>query len=188
LKAGERIGSWLNRLQHEIGLLRTIVRNLERTPIPVDPRAVAFWRAQGIEVPPGDAGSKTTIRPAGHNAFNQLSECLMAHSEAMERGTNFPNFQTELFSQLEAFVGRDPEAIARTDAQRLVDHFTEWFKSHASPRKVFVPCVLTPGPRRGLRSARSPSSTSTQSPRASSIPPAPRRMSWPSTVSTRCLK
>jgi hypothetical protein len=44
----------------------------------------------------------------------------MALSEAMERGTNFANFQTELFSQLEAFVGRGPEAIARADAQRLV--------------------------------------------------------------------
>jgi hypothetical protein len=129
-------------LANEIGLLRTVVRNLERTPIPVDPRAVAF--AQGVEMPPGDAGSKTTIHPAGHTAFNQLSERLMAHSEAMERGTNFANFQTELFSQLEAFVGRDPEAIARADAQRLVDHFTQRFKSHASPRKVFVPCVLTP--------------------------------------------
>jgi hypothetical protein len=131
-------------LANEIGLLRTIVRNLERAPIPVDPRAVAFWRAQGVEVPPGDASWKTTIRPAGHNSFNQLSECLITHSPAMERGTNFEKFQAELFSQLEAFVGRDAETIAAADAQRLIDHFNEWFKDHASPRNVFVPCVLTP--------------------------------------------
>ena len=131
-------------LANEVGLLRTMVRNLERTPMPVDPRAVAFWRAQGIEVPVGDAGWKTTIRPAGHNAFNGLSDCLIAHSAAMERGTNFANFQTELFGQLEAYVGRDPETIGRADVQRLVDHFNEWLTGHASPRKVFVPCVLTP--------------------------------------------
>jgi hypothetical protein len=130
-------------LANEIGLLRALVRNLERTPLPVDPRAVAFWRAQGVE-PPADAGSKTTIRPAGHNAFNQLSERLIAHSPVMERGTNFEKFQTELFGQLEAFIGREPETIGQSDAQRLVDHFSAWFKSQASPRKVFVPCVITP--------------------------------------------
>jgi hypothetical protein len=131
-------------LAREVGLLRTILRNLERTPIPVDPRAVAFWRAQGIEVPPEDQTWKTTIRPAGHDAFNQLAECLIAHFPAMERGTNFANFQNELFKQLEAYVDYAPAAIVDADAQRLVDHFNEWFKGLASPRRVFVPCPLTP--------------------------------------------
>lgn len=131
-------------LANEMGLLRTIVRNLERTPIPVDPRAVAFWREQGVAVPSGDAGSKTTIRPAGHHAFNQLAESLIALSAAMERGVNFEKFQAELFTQLESYVGRDPETLARADTQRLVDHFSTWFKDQASRRMVFVPCVLTP--------------------------------------------
>ena len=128
----------------EIGLLRTIVRNLERTPVPVDPTVVAYCRAQGIEMPSGDAGWKTNVLPAGHNAFHELSECLIAHSPAMDRGTNFANFQTELFGQLEAYAGRDPDGVGRADAQQLVDHFVDWFKRHASPRGVFVPCVLTP--------------------------------------------
>lgn len=131
-------------LAPEVGQLRIVVRNLESTPIPVDPRAVDFWRAQGIEVPPGDAGKKTTIRPVGRGAFNQLSECLITRSAVMERGVNFERFQTELFGQLEAFVGRDPETILRADVLRLVDYFSDWFKSHASSRKVFVPCVLSP--------------------------------------------
>ena len=62
----------------------------------------------------------------------------------MERGTNFEKFQTELFGQLEAFVGRDAGAIGHAEAQGLVDHFAAWFKSQVFPRKVFVPCVLTP--------------------------------------------
>jgi len=66
------------RLAHEVGLLRTIVRNLERMPIPIDPRALALWRAQGIELTPGVQTWKTTIRLAGHDAFNELSECLVA--------------------------------------------------------------------------------------------------------------
>src|SRR5258706_2243807 len=131
-------------LAREVGLLGTFLRNLERTPIPVDPRAVAFWRAQGIEVPSEDQTWKTTIRPAGHDAFYQLSECLIVHLPAMERGTNFANFQNELFKQLEAYVGCAPAAIVDEDAQRLVDHFNKWFKGLASPRRVFVPCALTP--------------------------------------------
>jgi len=131
-------------LTQEVGLLRTIVRNLERSPILVDPGILAFWRAQGLEVPPGDLSSKTTIRPAGHDAFNQLSECLVARSQAMERGANFANLQNELFTRLEAYVSCDPAAIGDADARRLVDHFDEWFKGLASPRRVFVPCVLTP--------------------------------------------
>ena len=115
-------------LAHEVGLLRTIVRNMERTLIPVDPRALAFWRAQGIEVPSGDQTWKTTIRPAGHDAFNQLSECLVTLFPAVERGAKFANFQNELFTQLEAYVGCDPAAIAGADARRLTDHFNEWLK------------------------------------------------------------
>jgi hypothetical protein len=131
-------------LAHEVGLLRIIVRNLERTLIPVDPRAIALLRAQGIEAPPRDASWKTTIRPAGHDAFNQLSECLVAHFPTMERGTNFANLQSELFNKLEAYVGRAPACIESADAQALLDHLNEWFKDYASLRKVFVPCVLTP--------------------------------------------
>ena len=92
-------------LANEVGLLRTMVRNLERTPMPVDPRAVAFWRAQG-----GCRGDdwKTTIRPAGHNAFNGLSDCLIAHSAAMERGTNFANFQTRAFQPVKGLCRSGP--------------------------------------------------------------------------------
>jgi hypothetical protein len=128
---------------HEIELLRVIVRNLERTPIPVDPSVVAFWHARGFEMPPGDT-KKTNILPGGRAAFNQLAERLITHNAAMERGVNFDRFQTELFGQLEAFVSRGSETISCADVQRVADHLAGWFKVHASPRKVFVPCVLTP--------------------------------------------
>jgi hypothetical protein len=123
--------------------MRTIVRNTERSPIPVDPRAVEFWRTQGLEVPQ-EPSWITTIRPAGHDAFNELSERLMARSEAMERGADFSSVRAEVFKQLEAYVGRDPAAVVEADALRIVGHFVKWFEDLAQPRRVFVPCVLTP--------------------------------------------
>jgi hypothetical protein len=128
----------------EVGLLRTIVGNLERTPIPVDPRAVAFWRAQGIELPPGDQSWRTTILPPGRDAFNKLSELLVSAFPQMDRGADFANFQSELFKKLESFVSSDPRIIGASDVGRLVDHFNEWFSGLAWPRRVFVPCALTP--------------------------------------------
>jgi hypothetical protein len=47
---------------------------------------------------------------------------------------------------LEVYVGCDPEALVDADAKRLVDRFTAWFEGLALPRKVFVPCALTPWP------------------------------------------
>jgi hypothetical protein len=59
-------------LAQEVGLLRTIVRNLKRTPIPIDPRAVGR----------SDLEKRPSVRP-DHDAFNQFSECLVAHSPAI---------------------------------------------------------------------------------------------------------
>src|SRR5260221_13451139 len=78
-----------------------------------------FGASRGLRCRPETPVRKRTIRPAGHNAFNQLAECLIAHSAAMERGVNFEKFQAELFTQLESYVGREPETLARANTQRL---------------------------------------------------------------------
>jgi hypothetical protein len=50
-------------LTPEVGLLKTIVENLERTPIPVDPRAAGFWREQGIELEAGTPRRRASQPP-----------------------------------------------------------------------------------------------------------------------------
>jgi len=63
----------------------------------------------------------------------------------MERGTTFSNFETELFDFLATtYVGRDPASISAAEVSALHDHFAAWFAKLAGPRRIFVPCVISP--------------------------------------------
>ncbi|MBB3427964.1 hypothetical protein FHT85_004973 [Rhizobium sp. BK312] len=132
-------------LSEEIGFLRTIVKNLERSLIPLHPEYLSAMRAQGREPPTTSPMSKTAILPGGRDAFNRLCECFMRRP-LIARGASFANLQNELFAQIETYAGRDPTTIVEADARRLIDHFDAWFTALAIPRRIFVPCVLTPWP------------------------------------------
>ena len=132
-------------LSEEIGFLRTIAKNLERSLTPLHPDYLAIMRAQGQEPPTTSPISKTTILPGGQDAFNRLCECIMRRP-LIARGASFANLQNELFTQVETYAGRDPATIVEADARGLVDHFDTWFMALAVPRRIFVPCVLTPWP------------------------------------------
>ncbi len=132
-------------LSEEIGFLRTIAKNLERSSTPLHPDYLAILRAQGQEPPTTNPLSKTEILPGGHEAFNRLSECILRRP-LIARGASFANLQNELFARIETYAGSDPSAIVEADARRLVDHFDAWFTAHAVPRRIFVPCLLTPWP------------------------------------------
>ncbi|WP_128931680.1 hypothetical protein [Bradyrhizobium zhanjiangense] len=95
----------------------------------------------------------------GHQAFADLTDCLLDRLPAMERGSTYADVQTELFSFIERYVEREPSRIAGIDAEELVAHFARWFAGKASSRRVFVPCLIirTAAPRfeigRRLRSS-----------------------------------
>ncbi len=89
-------------------------------------------------------GLVAILRP-GHEAFTDLSESIIGQYPAMERGTIFGNFETELFDFLgTTYVGRDPASISAAEVSALHDHFAVWFAKLASPRNIFVPCVISP--------------------------------------------
>lgn len=131
-------------LAREIGLLRTLARNLEQTIQPLPPDYLAYVRANNLPIPSEEGIAKTTILPGGRQAFGELAECLVARSPRMERGTIHPNVLDELFKYLQTFIGRDATSIGTADAQSLVKHFDDWLESAAKPQRVFIPCVLTP--------------------------------------------
>jgi hypothetical protein len=89
-------------------------------------------------------GLVAILRP-GHEAFTELSESIIGQFPAMERGTIYANFQTELFDFLATtYIGRDLGSIDAAEASAPHDHFAEWFAKLASPRRIFVPCVISP--------------------------------------------
>ena len=130
-------------LTQETGLLRKLAPHVVKEIIPVDPDVQAYMRTHGLTVPPSGAGDRTNIQPAGRGLFQQLSECIFGHSPAMERGTQFASIQTELLGFIGAYAGRNPASITHVDAERLRDHFLEWFSKRADVRRVFVPCLLS---------------------------------------------
>lgn len=128
----------------EVGLLRALARNLISKPSPSGPITQDFLRAEGLARVRRQANGLVAILRPGHKAFTDLSESIIGQFPAMERGTIFGNFETELFDFLATYVGRDPASISAVEVSALHDHFAAWFAELASPRRIFVPCVISP--------------------------------------------
>jgi hypothetical protein len=133
----------------EIGLLRMLATHLERRPLPFEAVTQAYLRKERLGHVRENAGGVTSIGMPGHHAFSELTDCVLDRLSAMERGSTYADVQTELFSFIEAYVDREPSGIGSQDVEALVAHFASWFAGKASPRRIFVPCLLTrtPAPR-----------------------------------------
>lgn len=127
----------------EIGLLRTIASHFEQRPLPLERVTQEFLLKEGLGHVRQKTGSLMSIRMPGHQAFADLTDCLLDRLPAMERGSTYSDVQTELFSFMESYVGREPSTIGRGDAEMLIAHFRRWFEGKASSRRVFVPCLIT---------------------------------------------
>lgn len=123
----------------EVGLLRTLARNLASMP----PLAgLDALRPQ--EFARHRPGKRIVIQPPGREAFAQLSEAIISRVPAMERGAVFATVQAELFDVLEnQYLERDPAMIGPADVSALHNHFMEWFDASAKPRKLFFPCFIS---------------------------------------------
>lgn len=130
-------------LAQEIGLLRTLASHLERRPLPLEKVTQELMHREGLGRVREKAGGIISIRMPGHHAFTELTECLLDRLPAMERGTLYADIQIELFNFIEDYVGREPSTLKSKDAEALVTHFEKWFSDKTSPRRVFVPCVIS---------------------------------------------
>jgi hypothetical protein len=133
-------------LVREIGLLRTLAAHLEQRALPFEKLTQELLRREGLGHVREKAGGIVGIRMPGHHAFTELADCLLDRLPAMERGANYLDIQDELFTVIESYVGRKPSTIGSKDAEVLVAHFEKWFSDRTSPRRVFVPCVISRTP------------------------------------------
>jgi hypothetical protein len=136
-------------LAREIGLLRTLAAHLEQRPLPFEQVTQELLRREGLGHVRAKAGGIISIRMPGHHAFTDLTDCLLDRLPAMERSAIYADVQTELFTFIERLVGREPATIGGGDSEALVAYFEKWSADRTSPRRVFVPCVIsrTPAPR-----------------------------------------
>lgn len=136
-------------MPREIGLMRTLATHLERRPLPFEKVTQELLRGEGLGGVREKAGGIVAIRIPGHQAFNELTDCLLQRLPGMERGTTYADVQTELFNFIEAYVGRESSTVGNEDAESLFAHFEKWLADKASSQRVFVPCVIsqTPAPR-----------------------------------------
>jgi hypothetical protein len=123
----------------EVGLLRTLAANLASMP-----PLTGLDRLRPQEFTRQRHEGRIVIQPPGRAAFIELSETIVRHFPAMERGTIFPNLQSELFTVLaDEYVDRYPPTIGATEVSSLHDHFARWFEESAKPRRVFIPCFVS---------------------------------------------
>jgi hypothetical protein len=133
----------------EIGLLRTLAMHLERRPLPFERLTQAELRREGLGYVRGTATGIIAVRMPGHHALAELTDCVLDQIPGLERGALYADIETELFNFLESYVDREPSSIGAIDAEALFTRLTNWFTLRATPRRVFVPCLITrtPAPR-----------------------------------------
>ena len=132
----------------EVGLLRTLARNLISKPSPSGPITQDFLRTEGLARVRRQANRLVAILRPGHETFTALSESIIGQYPAMERGTIFGNFERELLDFLgTTYVGRDPASISAAEVSALHDHFAAWFAKLRLRSRTSIP-VPIPHPMR----------------------------------------
>lgn len=134
-----------DRFDREIGLLRVVTQNLVSGPAPDTQITQEYLRVEDLALVRRQSSRLLAIRRAGYNAFTDLTEATIELIPGMRRGVHFANFQTALLEFLNAtYFERPAASIGHNDASSLRDHFLTWFQDLAKPRRVYVPCVISP--------------------------------------------
>jgi hypothetical protein len=123
--------------------------HLERRPPPFERLTQAELRREGLGHVRETATDIIAIRMPGHQALDELADCVLDQIPGLERGAIYSDIETELFSFIQSYVEREPSSIGAIDAETLFARLRNWFDVRAKPRRVFVPCLITrtPAPR-----------------------------------------
>jgi hypothetical protein len=120
----------------EIGLLRTLARNLSSGPSPAEASA---QRNSGNR-----AGAFAQIMPEGHEAFSQLENAILRRFPAIQRGTTFASFRQQLMNWVFEHLFVATDALGTSEVSALLEHFENWQTTAFHPSRVLVPCAISP--------------------------------------------
>lgn len=129
---------------HELGLLRRIVRGLEKRSISPTQVNQQYLRDERLaRAHPVDDGVYVLNRSAD-DALDDLVASLMARTPGMERGSAFETVHRELLDAMTNYLGRTEDSLDAGAVATIHMNLEEWFRQHSKSRRVFVPCAISP--------------------------------------------
>jgi len=104
-----------------------------------------YLRAEDLALVRRQGSRLLAIRRPGYDAFTDLTEAMIALIPGIRRGAQFANFRTALLEFLDAtYLERPAESVGQSEVSSLRDRLLAWFQERAKPRRIFVPCVISP--------------------------------------------
>jgi hypothetical protein len=130
----------------ELGLLRAVIQGTEERPIHFLDVTPDYLRSEGmVWALPGSGGTVIFSRDA-YDAFDSLTQALVKECQGLDRGIDFRRIRREIFTVIESHIGSAPALLLSNDVTALVAQLRKWFQHEVEPRKVFVPCAISPWP------------------------------------------
>lgn len=129
--------------QHELGLLRAILRGMRMAPRP-EKIDHDYLRSEDAVLahPLGDV--VLLLNGGASDAFDTFCDELGSKTPHLERGATFADLRTVMLSFIVPLSGLDV-GLARIDNVASIHHQLEqWFANISASRLVFVPCSITP--------------------------------------------
>lgn len=130
----------------ELGLLRSVIRNVQDRPIHFLEVTSDYLRLEGMEWALPSAGGIVVFTRDAYEAFDRMTEALVKKCSGLDRGIAFRRIKREIFKMIEGHLRSDPAALLSNDITALVAQLESWFQHEAEPREVFVPCAISPWP------------------------------------------
>lgn len=128
---------------HELGLLRRIVRGMEKRSISSTQVNQQYLRNERLaRSHPAEDGVYVLDRSAD-DALDDLVTSLIARSAGMERGSAFESVHSELLDTVTNYVGWAEESLDVAAAAAIHANLEEWFRQRSKSRQVFIPCAIS---------------------------------------------
>jgi hypothetical protein len=129
---------------HELGLLRRIVRGIEKRPISPAQVTQQYLRDHRLARSyPVEDGVYVLDRSAD-DALDNLVVSLIARSPGMGRGSAFKTVHRELLDTITNYLGQSEDSLDAAVMAAIHSNLKEWFRERSKPHQVFIPCAISP--------------------------------------------
>jgi hypothetical protein len=130
---------------HELGLLRKIVRGMEKRSISPTQANQQYLRDELLARSHPVEDGVYVLNRSADDALDDLVASLIALSPGMERGSTFETVHRELLDTMTNYLGRAEDSLDADEVATIHVQLEEWFNQRSKSRQVFIPCAISPG-------------------------------------------